>query len=229
MKRNEVNKLIEYAKNVLHKNNIILPPFAYWSPADWKNKGPECDEIRKCMLGWDITDFGSNNFYKVGLVVFTLRNGHHTIAPFTSKPYAEKILIVQPDQHTPMHFHKSKMEDIINRCGGNLIIQLFNSDKNESLADTDIEISLDGVAKKVTAGSKMVLKPGESITIPPYLYHEFWADHTNGYVIAGEVSKVNDDNIDNRFLNIVGRFPDIEEDCQINHYLCSEYPIALSN
>jgi D-lyxose ketol-isomerase len=27
------------------------------------------------MLGWDITDFGSGNFYRRGLFLFTLRNG----------------------------------------------------------------------------------------------------------------------------------------------------------
>jgi len=228
MKRQEINRLIENAKKLLCKNNIALPPFAYWSPLDWKSKGCECDEIRKCMLGWDITDFGSGRFDEIGLVVFTVMNGNHTINPFTSKTYAEKILAIQPNQRTPMHFHRSKMEDIINRCGGNLVIQVYNSDKNESLADTDVEISLDGVRKKVPAGTKLILKSGESVTVPPYLYHEFWAEQGSRYVIAGEISKLNDDNNDNRFLNNTGRFPDIEEDCEPNHYLCCEYPSAAS-
>lgn len=49
MKRSEINKLIEDAKQLFHKNNITLPPFAYWVPDDWKNKDSECDEIRDCM------------------------------------------------------------------------------------------------------------------------------------------------------------------------------------
>ena len=180
MKRSEINKLIKRAKGILHRNNITLPPFGHWAPGDWKKKGSECDEVRRCMLGWDITDFGSGQFDRIGLVVFTVRNGHHTIEPFTSKTYAEKILIIQPDQHTPMHFHRSKMEDIINRCGGNLVIQVYNSDENEELADNDVEVSLDGMRKTVPAGAKLVLKPGESITVPPYLYHEFWAQKDKG-------------------------------------------------
>lgn len=224
MKRSEINKLIENAKKILQKNSIALPPFAYWTPQDWKKKGGECEEIRTCMLGWDITDFGSGEFDRIGLVVFTVRNGHHTIEPFISKTYAEKILIIQPDQHTPMHFHRSKMEDISNRCGGNLVIQVYNSDENEGLAVNDVEVSLDGMRKMVPGGAILVLRPGESITVPPYLYHEFWAQKDKGVAIVGEVSKVNDDNTDNHFLNDIGRFPEVEEDCNAVHYLCNEYP-----
>ena len=79
MKRSEINRLIEDAKKLLHKNQMRLPPFAYWSPADWKKKGAECDEIRECRLGWDITDFGSGKFNEIGLSVFTVRNGHRAI------------------------------------------------------------------------------------------------------------------------------------------------------
>jgi hypothetical protein len=42
--------------------------------------------------------------------------------------------------------------------------------------------------------------------------------------LAGEVSSVNDDNIDNRFLEPVSRFPDIEEGAEPYSLLCSEYP-----
>src|SRR5262245_54608361 len=113
MKRSEVNGLIADAITLLDRHQIRLPAFAYWSVEDWKAKGRECDEIRRCKLGWDITDFGSGDFAHIGLVVFTVRNGHHKLAPYTSKPYAEKILIVREDQHTPMHHHMLKSEDII--------------------------------------------------------------------------------------------------------------------
>ena len=42
------------------------------------------------------------------------------------KPYAEKLLVVGEKQETPFHFHKVKMEDIIVRGGGNLIIEFYN-------------------------------------------------------------------------------------------------------
>ena len=87
MKRSEINQSIENAKRLLQGFHITLPPFAYWSPDDWVTKGPECDEIRDCMLGWDITDFGSGEFDKIGLVVFTARNGHKVLPQYQSKTY----------------------------------------------------------------------------------------------------------------------------------------------
>jgi D-lyxose ketol-isomerase len=223
MKRSEVNALIDDAIQRLHAHQIRLPPFAYWSPADWAKKGPECDEIRHCKLGWDITDFGSGQFDQIGLVVFTIRNGHHEIPPYTGKVYAEKILIVGEDQRTPMHCHQLKSEDIICRFGGSLQCKVYNRAPNGALGETDVNVSLDGVRYRVSAGHTFTLKPGDSITLTPYLYHEFWAEKGTGTSIVGEVSSVNDDTSDNLFFAGVGRFPKIEEDVPATHKLCTEY------
>jgi hypothetical protein len=223
MKRSQINALIEETKNLLHRHGMRLPPFAYWSPAEWKIKGSECDEIRRCGLGWDITDFGSGDFERIGLVVFTVRNGHKTLSPYSGKTYCEKILIVRENQRTPMHYHVFKQEDVICRCGGYLVCQVYNKRPDGKLADTDVEVSLDGVRHVVPAGTKLVLHPGESVTLTPFMYHEFWAEEGTGTSIVGEVSKVNDDATDNFFLNPVGRFPKIEEDRPPVHLLCTEY------
>jgi len=223
MKRSQINALINEAKDLLHRNGMRLPPFAYWNLEDWKGKGPECDEIRRCGLGWDITDFGSGDFGRVGLVVFTVRNGHKTLAPYKDKTYCEKILIVGENQRTPMHYHVFKQEDIICRCGGNLVCQVYLKGPNGKLADADVEVSLDGVSRRVRAGTKLVLRPGESVTLSPFMYHEFWAEAGTGASIVGEVSKVNDDATDNFFLKALGRFPKIEEDEPPAHLLCTEY------
>ncbi len=223
MKRSEINALIEDAITLLHDHQIRLPPFAYWSPSEWATKGAECDEIRQCKLGWDITDFGSGDFDNVGLVVFTVRNGHHQRAPYNKQPYAEKLLVIQENQHTPMHHHMRKSEDIICKSGGNLLIRLFNRGADGKLADTDVEVSLDGVRHRVKAGHTFRLQPGDSITLTPYLYHEFWAEEGAGTAIVGEVSSVNDDDTDNAFYTQVGRFPTIEEDVAATHKLCTEY------
>ena len=66
MKRSELNKILQNAVLFLKDMNFKLPPFAYWSSEEWENKGNEYDEIKDNMLGWDITDFGSGNFYKIG-------------------------------------------------------------------------------------------------------------------------------------------------------------------
>jgi D-lyxose ketol-isomerase len=75
----------------------------------------------------------------------------------------------------------------------------------------------------VKAGHVFRLKPGDSITLTPYLYHEFWAEEGSGTSIVGEVSSVNDDDSDNAFYGKVGRFPTIEEDVPVTHKLCTEY------
>lgn len=223
MRRSEINVLIDDAVHMLEKYQIALPPFAYLTPMDWEKMGPECDEIRQCKLGWDITDFGSGVFNKVGLVVFTVRNGHHQLAPYTRKTYAEKILVVREGQHTPMHHHVRKSEDIICRAGGNLLCKVYNSASDGSLANTDVEITLDGVRHCVEAGHVFRLAPGQSITLTPLLYHEFWAEPGTGTSIVGEVSSVNDDETDNVFFSNIGRFPSIEEDVPPTHKLCTEY------
>ena len=42
----------------------------------------------------------------------------------------------------------------------------------------------------------------------------------------GSSSQGSDDNIDNRFYEPVGRFPEIEEDEPAYRLLCNEYPAA---
>jgi D-lyxose ketol-isomerase len=223
MKRSQINALIDEAITLFGRYQIRLPPFAYWSPADWAQKGPECDEIRKCKLGWDITDFGSGEFEKIGLVVFTIRNGHHKLAPYNKKSYAEKILIIRENQHIPLHHHILKSEDIICKCGGNIMIQVYNRASGGGLADSDVQVSLDGVSYRVRAGHTFRLKPGDSITLTPFVYHEFWAEGGTGTSVVGEVSSVNDDDTDNSFYSKVGRFPTVEEDAPVRHKLCMEY------
>ncbi len=224
MKRSEINQLMREAVEFIKGKNFYLPPFAYFSPEDWKSKGTEYDEIRDNMLGWDITDFGSGEFKKIGLLMFTIRNGNFT-DPKYDKAYAEKLLIVEEGQVTPYHFHWKKMEDIINRGGGELVIKLYNSDANEGFADTPVTVHVDGCAYEIEAGGIVRLQPGESITLRQGQYHTFWAE--GGKTLVGEVSKVNDDRVDNRFYAPTGRFPAIEEDEAPLYLLGNEYPPAI--
>ena len=227
MKRSEINAILRDAKTFLEERKITLPPFALWTPEDWAAKGHECDEIRDNMLGWDITDFGQGDFSKVGLLLITTRNGNQKQSKRYPKPYAEKIMIVREDQVTPMHYHWSKMEDIINRGGGNLVIKLYNSiHENELDTESDIHVTLDGERKVFPAGAEVVLHPGQSITLTQGLFHRFGGEPGKGTVLVVEVSMCNDDNIDNNFYDKVGRFPQIEEDEAPLHYLCNEYPAA---
>jgi D-lyxose ketol-isomerase len=160
----------------------------------------------------------------MGLLLFTIRNGD--VKDPESKQYAEKIMMVDVDQITPMHFHWHKAEDIINRGGGQLVIQLFNSTPDETLEDTPVTISTDGVLRTVKAGDCVMLGPGESITLPAYCYHKFWG--AEGKVLVGEVSAVNDDDTDNRFLDPLPRYSQIEEDEPPVYLLCTDYPTTIT-
>ena len=222
MKRSEINRNIRLAKELFAAQGFKLPRWAYWSPAEWKKVGGKVREIKECMLGWDITDFGLGDFPRQGLILFTIRNGN-LAQPNNEKTYAEKIMLVQVNQITPMHFHWAKMEDIINRGGGELVIQLYNSTPDEQLDQTgEVKVSIDGIVHTVKAGGTVRLAPGDSITLTRRLYHKFWAEGAN--CVVGEVSMTNDDTKDNRFAEPVGRFPKIEEDEPPLHLLGNEYP-----
>jgi len=223
MKRSEINAAMRDALALFEEYKITLPAFALWSKEEWKTKGAEAAEIKENMLGWDITDFGRGDFNNIGLLLITLRNGNQKNPQRYPKPYAEKLMVVKEKQITPMHFHWNKMEDIINRGGGNLIIKLYNSTEDEQLADTDVEISIDGVKHTFSAGYELCLKPGDSVTLTPGLYHRFWGEEGKGSIIVQEVSMCNDDTNDNRFYEETGRFPEIEEDEAPLYLLCNEY------
>lgn len=223
MKRSQINAAIRGALKMFEEYKISLPPFTLWTPEEWKTKGAETTEIIENMLGWDITDFGQGDFSKIGLLLITLRNGNQKNPEKYPKTYAEKLMIVQENQITPMHFHWNKMEDIINRGGGNLMIKLYNSTEDEQLADTDVVVTMDGIRYTFPAGHVVCLKPGESITLTRGLYHRFWGEEGKGTVLVAEVSMCNDDAADNRFYDQIGRFPEIEEDEAPVHLLCNEY------
>jgi D-lyxose ketol-isomerase len=222
MKRSEINAILRDAEAFLRISGFALPPFAVWTPEDWEAKRAIAGEILECRLGWDVTDFGRDDFRKVGLAVFTLRNGRpENLENHRGKFYGEKILIVNPGQVTPLHFHRVKMEDIINRGGGKLIVQLYNSTPDEQLDGTDVVIMTDGMTRTLPAGGKLSLSPGESITIPQHCYHTFWAEDSRALI--GEVSLVNDDTTDNRFYEEIARFAHVEEDEAPYRVLVSDY------
>lgn len=221
MKRSEINAYIAEALDFTKEHGFFLPAWATWRPADWKGRGAEVDEIVENMLGWDITDFSSEDYARRGLLLFTMRNGNPSNPD--GKTYCEKLLIAEENQETPCHFHWNKREDIINRGAGRLALELWPATPDETLGEDPLEVRIDGVRRRVEAGEKVVLGPGESICLEPYVYHRFYGEPGAGRVLAGEVSAVNDDTADNRFLEPLGRFPGIEEDEEPLHLLATDY------
>ena len=223
MKRSEINKALRELEAMCRQEHCYLPPFCHFTPEEWKTKGHEYDEVRDCMLGWDITDYGLGDFDKVGFSLITIRNGSRKQPEKYPKVYAEKLLFLKEGQYSPNHFHWFKTEDIINRGGGILCMRLWKADKEtEMLTEEPLVVSIDGVSTRVAPGETVRLAPGQSICYEPYLYHTFWAE--DDHCLVGEVSTVNDDMRDNRFLTPKGRFPQIEEDVPAEHLLCNEYP-----
>ena len=222
MKRSEIQQAVLWAKDLLKKNNFALPMFADWSLEEWREHRSEAETLIRTMRGWDVTTFGSDDFGKMGAVLFTIRNGLPDRK--TGCPYAEKLILMKEGQVLPNHFHRQKTEDIINRGGGVLLIRVYNSLPDGGVDRAgDVRIILDGIEKTVPAGTDVPITRGNSMTVYPGLYHAFTPKEGYGDLIIGEVSSINDDRTDNYFEMSNPRFIPVEEDCEILFPLCNEY------
>lgn len=225
MKRSEVESALGWAKGLLERCSFTLPEFAYWTIDEWRARKAELDVIRKIMLGWDITDYGMGDFKNLGSVLFTIRNGS-LYEKGVGTPYAEKVIPIMDGQRLPMHCHHLKTEDIINRGGGRMYMQLYNSAADgRPDFESDVEVWGDGIKRRYGAGEKFYVERGRSLSLTPGIFHIFGADE--GDVLVGEVSSINDDNTDNDFYEKIARFSKIEEDVPVTTPLCNEYDALL--
>jgi D-lyxose ketol-isomerase len=224
LKRSDVNRIMREADAFIRSFGYILPPFAYWSPTEFRDRKDEAQAIVNANLGWDITDYGLGEFNKTGLFLFTVRNGDaRDLSKGRGMLYAEKAMISRRDQYSPMHRHNIKAEDIINRGGGTLVIELYGDTGGMCDKQKGVTVLTDGIRRELPAGGKLRLAPGESVTLMPNEHwHAFWGE--GGDVFVGEVSTVNDDNTDNVFDDPrITRFGGIDEDEEPWHLLVSDY------
>lgn len=228
MKRSEINEILLESDRFIRSFGFIMPPFAYWSPDEMKARtASDSALIRDLRLGWDITDYGQGNFADLGLFLFTVRNGSQAnVAAGRGVLYAEKIMISRQNQISPMHRHNDKTEDIINRGGATLALELFAAKADGSI-DTDAQVNVlcDGSMRSLAPGGILALEPGESVTLMPHHWHAFWGE--GGDVLIGEVSNVNDDLNDNIFREKIGRFANVAEDVAPVHLLVADYDTYL--
>ena len=221
MDRSQINEILRDSDAFIRSFGYVMPPFAYLSPDEMK--AGDHSMIKERRMGWDITDYGQGKFGELGLFLFTVRNGDNAdLKSGRGMLYAEKIMISRKDQLSPMHKHFLKAEDIINRGGGMLVLELFAQAPDGSIdRESDVTVPVDGQMRKLKAGGKLALKPGESVTLLPGVWHAFWGEGAD--VLIGEVSTVNDDLNDNQFEMPIGRFSDISENEAPLHLLVSDY------
>lgn len=221
MKRSYINEILKEGDAFIRSFGYVMPPFAYLSPEEMKSG--EHSMLVERGMGWDITDYGVEKFDEMGLFLFTVRNGiAGDLSKGTGMLYAEKIMISRKDQLSPMHRHYIKAEDIINRGGGKLVLELFAPDAEGKIdREKDVTVPVDGRLVTLPAGGLLKLDPGESVTLMPGVWHAFWGEGDD--VLIGEVSTVNDDKTDNWFEMEIGRFSNVEEDVDPVHLLVSDY------
>jgi D-lyxose ketol-isomerase len=213
MKRSKINQILLHSEAFLESKQFFLPPFARWDALAWHS--PEAQALKHAGLGWAITDFGFGEFEAHGATVFTLRN-----AALFDSVYCEKIIVLQAGQKIGHHYHLEKTEDVINRAGGVLEIQLASVSSDNQLDDKPVRVARDGVWTDLPSGTVLRLFPGESVTLLPRTSHLFFAPE--GGVLMGEISSVNDDSRDNYFVFGVNE-TQIEEDAPPYRLLTRDY------
>jgi len=225
MKRSRINDILREGDAFIRSFGYTMPPFAYLAPDALKTS--DHTQIKTRRMGWDITDYGAEKFDEMGLFLFTTRNGLSAdLGKKSAMLYAEKIMISRENQLSPMHRHDLKVEDIINRGGGALVIELYMADADGGInREAEVSVMVDGTIRKLPAGGHLKLDPGESVTLFPNNWHAFWGERSD--VLIGEVSTVNDDLTDNIFEQSIGRFSNIDEDEAPLHLLVSDYDTHL--
>lgn len=228
MKRSAVNEVLREGEAFMRSHGVVLPPFARWSPDTLRERcASDSPQIRERRLGWDITDYGQGAWEALGLLLFTARNGSPDhVRNGRGMLYAEKIMISGEGQVSPMHRHNLKTEDIINRGGAALVLELYMTGEDGGIdGGAEVRVVADGVERRLPAGGRLRLLPGESVTLEPNVWHAFWGE--GGRALIGEVSNVNDDLTDNVFRDPVGRFSEIDEDEPPLRLLVSDYDRQL--
>ena len=134
MKRSEINQIIREAKEFLASRQFVLPEWAEWSLADWKANRDKVGYITERMLGWDITDFGSGDFKRCGLFLFTIRNGKYGVdkklhksehSPFEVSPYC---MLIHNQRYYLMAYHEKWNSMVFHRLDRITELELLEAD-----------------------------------------------------------------------------------------------------
>jgi D-lyxose ketol-isomerase len=226
MLRSFVDRRVETMLKACQRFGLRLPPFAEWAPEAFRADRPSSQHIARYGLGWNIVEFAPGGFASEGLSVFTLRMGDWRDLPKgAGRLYSEKALLAEDGQRTPYHYHRVKTEDIVNRGGARFVVELVKVDPSGRKLDEPVQALKDATMIEVGPAGRVVLEPGESLVLEPYVAHSFWAE--GGTTLAGEVSLANDDATDNYFLPPLDAPAPIVEDAPMRHLTVRDYAALL--
>lgn len=226
MRRSDIDRIIDTGREACRRNGFVLPPFAQWSPQEALAQPDALRLMAGGGLGWAIAEFQPGRFATHGLTVFTIRMGEPALVGRSGgKLYGEKVLVARDGQVTPLHYHAVKTEDIVNRGGGRFVVELLAVDARGQPKDEPVEAIKDVAVVRVPPRGRVVLEPGESLQLDPFVAHAFWAE--GGTVVAGEVSLVNDDASDNLFIPPLPAAAAIEEDAAPRYLLARDIPALM--
>lgn len=212
MKRSFIDARIEAMAELCARHGVKLPPFAFWGEDPYRADPEAARRIADGGLGWNIVEFKPGAFAAEGLGVFTLRMGDwRQLGTGRGRLYGEKALMAEDGQRTPHHYHIVKTEDILNRGGARFVVELFKVDRAGNPLKERFRALKDVTMVDLGPGDRVVLEPGESLALEPFVAHAFWAE--GGATLAGEVSLANDDASDNYFLPPLPAPAPIDEDC----------------
>jgi D-lyxose ketol-isomerase len=216
MRRSFINRRIEAMLELCDRHRYKLPPFADWDEARYRAQAAPARRVREAGLGWNVVEFSPGAYDRRGLTLFTSRMGDwRGLAAGGGRLYAEKAIMAEDGQITPHHYHIVKTEDVLNRGGARFVVELFKVDVRGVRLNEWFTVLKDVEALDLAPGARVVLEPGESLTLEPFIAHSFWAE--GGAVLAGEISLANDDATDNYFLPPLGPFAPIEEDAPMRY------------
>jgi D-lyxose ketol-isomerase len=95
MKRSFIESRIAMMLAQCARHGLTLPPFAQWTPEQFRADQASAGRIAAGGLGWNIVEFAPGAFTAQGLSAFTVRMGDwHDLAKGGGRLYGEKALML---------------------------------------------------------------------------------------------------------------------------------------
>ena len=94
MKRSEISKIIKDAIAFLGEHKFLLPPFAYFTPEEWKEKITNMMKS-ETMFSVGTSRISAQAISAAAVFSFSLSRSGNAHNPDDKKVYAEKIAIVE--------------------------------------------------------------------------------------------------------------------------------------